>query len=126
MLKNSEWRQVCKLCALHAALHTPALELAMCRAVETKLQLEARNEGQNSLEKAVRRLAVTVKDCPVYVSSVHRFKKLHGCGAALAGIVEDNLWSKYPPDPAPGDDAEWASFLESFVRSSHRQIRLRA
>lgn len=84
------------------------------------------NANKDALHHACLRAASSVKACPCRIHSATAFKELNGVGPAIASIVVDNLWVRYPPEPAVESEQDaWKTFLGAHVRQPPECEQLR-
>ena len=88
----------------------------LCREVADAAQ-NTGHGNQPALHHACLRAMASVRSCPCRVYNDSVLKKLNGVGAVIAGVVQDNLWAKYGPDAASGEEeAAWKDYLKVNVR----------
>jgi hypothetical protein len=78
--------------------------------------------GSDALGHACHKAASSVKACTCRIHSAEYFKKLNNVGPSVAGIVQDNLWAKHPPEAAStAEIAAWRAYLaENVCCARHR------
>lgn len=64
-----------------------------CREIKDTL----RQKDDSKLLKAIPRALRGIKEAEASLTTSNQLKGVNGIGNALAGIIENNLWSAYPP-----------------------------
>ena len=70
--------------------------------------------------KAIPRALKGVREAEASLTTHNALKGVHGIGSAVAGIIENNLWSAYPPQAtAPQPAAQLRNATSGEVRAPY-------